>query len=404
MIFHYVAAQKGGKIVEGDLEVDSFPQALQNLSSQELRPISVKPLKDVSGGAKGPLLFGKINLMDKIFITRYLSLMLKVGTDLLGAINILISDFEKPAIKSFLIEVRDNLSRGQPFYSAFAKHPKTFSPVFINLVKAAEASGNLQSTFDELAADLNKEAALRNTIRAALVYPIILLITSLVIFIFLVTFALPKIARVFLDGGIDPPLFSKVVFSIGLYVNAHAFLIIGGFIALVTGSLFFFIKTDVGKKLAQRVFTRLPILRNVYKELAIQRFAATVSSLMKAGLPIIQALTISADTVNVYEFRTSLIRISEEGLAKGLTIGEAFKRETVFPRLVSNLIAASEKAGHLEDLLQTLSEFYASRAEAAIKSLVSFLEPMLLLVMGLLVGLVALSIIIPIYQLTSQFS
>lgn len=385
------------------MEVDDFTQALQYLAGKELRPISVKPIKESEGfGARR--VFGNINLTDKIFLTRYLSLMLRVGTDLLSAINILISDFDKPALKNFLLEVRDNLGRGQPFYAAFARYPRIFSPVFINLVKAAEASGNLQQTFEELSVSLGREAALRNSIRSALVYPVILLVTSMSIFIFLVTFALPKIAKVFSDGGINPPLFSRVVFGIGLFINAHALLFIPGLIIIVVFSAVFFWKFDVGRKLAQRMFSRLPLIKTVYRELAVQRFATTTSSLMKAGLSIIQSLNIAAETVNVLEFRASLLRISEEGLAKGLTIGEAFRKETVFPKLVTNLIAASERAGHLEDLLQTLSEFYASRAESAIKSLVSFLEPILLLFMGLLVGLVALSIVIPIYQLTAQFS
>lgn len=402
MIFHYLAADKAGKVSEGDLEVDDFNQALRYLAGRELRPISVKPLKGAveTGGVR---IFGGINLTDKIFLCRYLALMLKVGTDLLSAINILIVDFEKPTMKSFLIEVRDNLTRGQPLYTVFARYPKIFSSVFINLVKSAEASGNLQQTFDDMSASLSREASLRNTVRAAMIYPMILLFSSLGIFIFLVTFALPKIAKVFLEGGIQPPLFSRVVFAIGLFANEHALVIGLSILVVLGGSLYFFKWTTIGRSLFQKFFSRLPLVRKVYRELAIQRFAATTSSLMKAGLPIVQTINISAETVNVEEFRFSLLRISQEGLTKGLTVGEAFKREAIFPRLVTNLIAVSEKAGHLEEVLQTLSEFYASRVETAIKSLVSFLEPVLLLTMGLLVGLVAVSIIIPIYQLTSNF-
>ncbi|MEK9173247.1 MAG: type II secretion system F family protein [Patescibacteria group bacterium] len=402
MLFHYLAADKDGKISEGDLEVDDFNQALQFLAGRELRPISVKPLKGGEGIASRRI-FGTINLTDKIFLCRYLSLMLRVGTDLLSAVNILISDFDKPAMKEFLMEVRDNIGRGQPLYSVFAKYPKIFSPVFVNLVKAAEASGNLQETFESLAAALSKEAALRSVIKAALVYPLVLLFTSLGIFLFLVTFALPKIAKVFQESGIQAPLFSRVVFAIGLFINEHAFAFIGGIaLAILLGGYFFGMNV-FGRRLARSFFGKLPIIRKVFHELAIQRFASTTSSLLKAGLPIVQTLNIAADTVNVEEFRQALKRVGEEGLTKGLTVGDAFKREAIFPRLVTNLIAISEKAGHLEDVLQTLAEFYSARVEAAIKSLVSFLEPVLLLTMGLLVGLVAVSIIIPIYQLTSQF-
>lgn len=401
MIFHYVAADKEGNLKEGSLEGDDFKQALLQLASKGLRPVSVKPV--TKADSKTQQLFGGINLADKIFLVKYLSLMLQMGTDLLVAIDILIADFDKPAMKNFLLEVKDNLSRGQPFYAAFARYPKLFSPVFINLVKAAEASGNLQETFSDLSLSLNRQAVLRNNIKSALIYPVILLISSLAIFTFLVTFALPKIAGIFTEGGVDPPVFSRVVFGIGLYINEHILVFGSTILVLAVFMVYFFSKSLVGKRVIQKTFSRLPIIRKVFRDLAVQRFASTTSSLMRAGLPIVQTIDIAADTVGVEEFRISLKRISQEGLTKGLTVGEAFKREMVFPRLVTNLIAVSEKAGHLEDVLETLSQFFADRTEASIKSLVSFLEPVLLMVMGLLVGLVALSIIIPIYQLTAQF-
>lgn len=403
MLFHYLAADKEGKISEGNLEVDNFNQALQYLAGKELRPISVKPIKEAEGIRIHRRIWGGINLTDKIFLTRYLALMLRVGTDLLSAIDILIADFGKPAMRSFLLEVRDNLGRGQPFYQAFARYPKIFSPVFISLVKAAETSGNLQKTFEDLSFSLEREAALRNSVRSAMIYPLILLVTSVLIFVFLVTFALPKIAKIFLESGIKPPLFSRVVFSIGLFVNAHAFWFAVITLTLLVFGGYFFWKNRIGRHMAQKIFSRLPIVREVYREMAVQRFAATTSSLMRAGLPIVQTINIAAETVNADDFKFALKRVSEEGLAKGLTVSEAFRREVVFPKLVTNLIAVSEKAGHLEEVLETLANFYAARVETAIKSLVAFLEPVMLLMMGLLVGLVALSIVVPIYQLTSQF-
>jgi type II secretory pathway component PulF len=131
--------------------------------------------------------------------------------------------------------------------------------------------------------------------------------------------------------------------------------------------------------------------------------ASTMSALMKAGLPIIETITVAADTVGVREYRMALLRVARDGLEKGLTIGEAFRRETVFPKAVTNLVAISEKAGHLEEVLDTLSNFYAATVDASIKTAVSLIEPIMLLGMGLMVAVIALSIIIPIYQLTSQF-
>lgn len=401
MLYHYLAADNNGRIAEGDLDADNLEQVLGFLSSKELRPISIKPIQENLSGFQS--FFGEIKIADKVFLTKYLSLMLKVGTDLLSAINILIADFDKPAMKSFLLEVRENLTKGQPFYAAFERHPKVFSPVFVNLIKAAEASGNLQQTFEDLSKSLQEEADLRNRIRGAFIYPIILLITSFLVLIFLVTFALPKIAKVFLETGIKPPTFSRLVFGIGLFINDNIWWFISLFIIIVGPGVYFFWKTSTGRRMLTMIFSKMPIVRNIYRDLAVQRFAATFSALMKAGLPIIQTTHLTASIVGVEEFRVSLERIANEGLAKGLTIGDAFRRETVFPRVVSNLVAISERAGHLEEVLKTLADFYASKVDGNVKTLVSFLEPALLLIMGIMVATIALSIIIPIYQLTAQF-
>jgi len=401
MLFHYVAADPSGKMQEGDLEGNNLQDALRWLAGKGLRPVSVKPVE-----AKKELNFGfrkGINTSDKVFLTKYLALMLRVGTDLMSAINILIEDFDKPAVREFLLEVRDNLSKGKPFYESFANHPKDFSPTFISLVRAAEKSGNLQKTFEDLSVSLEKDAELESHIKSALIYPAVLLTIATAILIFLVTYALPKVANVFTSGGITPPTFSRIVFGVGLFIGGNI-LIIAPVVLIVLGATVWFVwKTEPGKKALNAVVTRLPLVRTIYEQLAVQRMASTMSSLLSAGLPISQALTVAADTVGLPAYHDALIRITTDGLEKGLTIGEAFKRETVFPKMVTNLVAISERAGHLEEVLNTLAEFYASNVDANITALVSLLEPAMLLAMGVMVGTIALSIIVPIYQLTTSY-
>jgi len=401
MLYHYVASDKNGKLIEGDLDADNLAQVLRHLASKELRPISAKPIKS-TGGVRH-IIFGSINLTDKVFLTKYLALMLKVGTDLLSAINILINDFDKPAMRNFLLEVRDNLSRGQPFYQAFERYPGIFSTVFVNLVKAAESSGNLQQTFDDLSLSLQHEAELKNRIRSAILYPIILLFVSITIVAFLIVFALPRIAGVFADSGISPPTFSRIVFGVGLFLGKHIFLIMTLLAAVVGFSGYFFWKNAVGRHMRDEIIKRLPIIQKIYRDIAVQRFASTFSALLRAGIPIVSATKLTAQVVGVQEFKEALTRIADQGLSKGLTVGESFRREKVFPNVVTNLVAISEKAGHIEDVLDTLGTFYESSIDANVRGLVSFLEPFLLLLMGGLVAVIALAMIIPIYQLTTQF-
>lgn len=402
MLYHYSAIEISGQLVESDFEADNLDQALEFLKKSGLRPISVRPIKQAGVGTFQSL-FGGISITDKVFLTKYLALMLRVGTDLLSAINILIADFEKASVKNFLLEVRENLTRGKPFYKAFEERPDVFSPVFVSLIKAAETSGNLQQTFEDLSASVGREAATRNRVRGALVYPIILVIVAAAIMIFLFTFALPRIAGVFSQSGITPPFFSRVVFAVGLFVGNNIVVIGIVAVAVIGGLIYFFSKMETGKRTFDKIMLVLPGVSTIYKELAIQRMASTMSSLMKAGLPIVQTISIAADTVGVREYRYALLRIANEGLAKGLTIGEAFRRETIFPKTLTNLVAISEKAGHLEEVLITLADFYESDIDASIQELTALMEPLLLLAMGVMVATIALAIIVPIYQLTTSF-
>jgi type II secretory pathway component PulF len=170
--FHYIASNLEGKVSEGDIMADSSAAVLGWMADQGLRPVAIKETKERSWMKKN--ISESISIEDKVFITKYLSLMLKVGTDLFRAVDILVADFDKPSVKSLLLDVRETLSKGQPLYTAFAKYPKDFSPVFISLIRAGEESGNLEAVFSRLSKDTAKEKELRSKVKNALIYPIIL--------------------------------------------------------------------------------------------------------------------------------------------------------------------------------------------------------------------------------------
>src|SRR3989344_720840 len=404
MKYKYTATQERGEVVESELDAKTVPEVLAFLTSRGLKPVSVKKIDEgFLKIFKMSLGSGKITVADQIFLSKYLALMHRIGTNLLQAINILIEDFKKSSIREFLTQVRTNLERGQPFYLAFANQPRTFSQVYINLVKAGEASGNLEEVFQNLTDSLTKEKKLTDQVKGALTYPIILLVTSFVILFFLIMFALPKIAKVFLDGGFQPPLFSRIIFGVGLFFGNFGGYI---FVALILSGIvltYLYKASFTFKTFVFDIVRGIPVVKEVVRKIALQRFAATLSSLVKAGMPLVQSLEITADAVGNVELHSALMRIAHEGISKGLTVGEAFSREPFFPQTVVNLISISERAGHIEEVLQTLAEFYAGDVDGSLKTMVSFLEPILLLFIGSVVGAIALSVIIPIYQLTSQF-
>ena len=403
MRYNYTAVDRAGARTQGELDAETLDLALRQLAAQDLRPVTVVPAGERRSGGGGGFFKGKITTADKVFLTRYLSLMLKVGTDLLSAVDILIEDFQKPAVREFLQQVKRNLAQGQQFYIAFAAYPNVFSPVFVNLVKAAEQSGTLQTTFEQLTNQLQRDEEVNRQVKTAMVYPAILLVVAVIIIVFLSLFALPRISKVFSDTSITPPLFSRIVFAFGGFVGDQIYFIAGFGIIAALSFYFGVIRTVTGRRLLQRALSNLPVVSNIYRDLAVQRFASTLSSLLKAGLPIIDSIHITADVVGIDSFQVALRRIADQGLARGMSIADSFRREVVFPSVITNLIAISENAGHLEEVLGTIAEFSATNIQASNKSHVAFLEPMLLLVMGMMVAVVALAIIIPIYQLTTNF-
>ena len=223
MRFHYIASEPAGKIIENEIEAQGIAEVLEFLAGRGLKPVNIKVVKGLKAvGGQG--VFGaSITETDKIFLTRYLGLMLKVGTDLFQALDVLMTDFDKPVIKAFLSEVRSNLEKGQPFYLSFARYPRFFNPVFVNLIKAGEISGNLDKILEDLSVTLEKQQEIKSRIQGVLIYPVFLLVASFLILFFLVTFALPKIAGVFEGSGFKAPLFSRIVFAVGAFFRKIRF-------------------------------------------------------------------------------------------------------------------------------------------------------------------------------------
>ncbi|HPC30792.1 MAG TPA: type II secretion system F family protein [Candidatus Pacearchaeota archaeon] len=401
MLYHYVAQDEQGRIKEGNVSQPNLEAALDYLTRQKLKPLSVKPLKFEE--KKRSLFKESISLTDKVFLIRYLSLMLKVGTDLFSAIDILIEYFESGPIRRFLLEIRSHLEQGKPFSLAFEQHPEIFSSTIANLIKAGETSGNLEITLEQVTKNLEKEKSLNRKIISSITYPIILVIASFAMVVFLVTFAIPRLGEMFLSTGQPIPTYTRIVLTVGMFLNKYIYIFVPLFIAIPLALYFYFFKTKGGKEMLNSLLEKIPMFRNVIEKMALQRLSSTLASLIKAGMPITQAINVTADAVGYSKYAEALKRISSQYLAQGLNIGEAFRKETVFPSVLTNLIAISEKAGRMDEILITLSNFYEEEIDTSLKTLTSLIDPLLLLVLGLVVGGIALSLIVPIYQLIGQF-
>jgi len=403
MLFHYLAQDFKGHIKEANISQPNLKAALEYLTSQNLRPISVKPVTFESK-KKGIKIFKEtLTLTDKVFLTKYLSLMLRVGTDLFSAIDILIEDFESGPARRFLLEIRTSLEQGKPFWYSFNQHPEYFSPVVANLIKAGETSGNLEITLSQVSQDLERERDLSSKVKSSLIYPALLLVASFVMILFLSTFAVPKLGVMFLSTGQKIPTYTRIVLGTGMFLNRYVYIVFPLALGIPLGLFFYFSKNKGGKANFNKILEKIPVARNLMEKLALERFSSVLSNLIRAGMPIIQAIEVTSTAVGNPKYEATLSRISKEYLAKGLSIGDSFKKEKVFPPVVTNLLAIGEKAGHTEEILNTLAAFYESEIDVSLKTLVAFIEPAMLVILGVIIGGIALSLIVPVYQLVSQF-
>lgn len=402
MLFHYKAVDNQKRIKEGEFEAVDSATVLGYIASQGMVPITIKQITKKKGFN---LNIGKetISLKDKVFLIKYLSLMLQVGTDLFKAIDILIVDSIEGPVRRFLLEVRGNLEKGKPFYTSFEAHPEYFSLVVTALIKAGESSGQLSQVLAKVSVDLEAESELTSKIKSSMVYPVILIIGATAITIFMVMFILPKIGTVFTSTTAKIPTYTKVALGIAGFLNKYALICLPLFIIIPVVTFLYLSKTPKGRHAFGNFLNKIPVARHLQENLALQRFTSVLSSLIKSGMPIIRALEITAQATGYEKFTNALMNISKNIGTKGLSIGDAFKQEGVFGGVLSNLIAVGEKAGHTSDILETLSNFYKNEAESSLKMLVSFIEPALLVFIGFIVGGLALTMIVPMYQLVGQF-
>ncbi|MEK7493639.1 MAG: type II secretion system F family protein, partial [Patescibacteria group bacterium] len=341
----------------------------------------------------------KITLLEKITFARNLSLMIKSGIGMAEAVSILLEDAERAPLRKVLSKIKADLEKGLQLSAALATFPTQFSTVFISLLNAGEESGNLESSLLQIATQLKKENDLKKKIMSAMAYPAILLSLAFGVVALLVTVVLPRVSKIFTQAHVQLPLLTRILLGISDFVVSQFFAtlaILAGIVALVVLAR----RSSAGKRALQVLFIKTPLIAPLMKKIALVRFTGTLHSLMKAGVPLTRALEITAQAIGNASYRDVLLGIAKNEISKGISLGMALKqRPEYFPRLTSSMIVVGEKSGNLENVLENLSSFYEEEVDGTIKALITILEPALLLCIGLIIGAIALSIVMPIYQM-----
>ncbi|PWB39029.1 MAG: hypothetical protein C3F02_00210 [Parcubacteria group bacterium] len=402
MQFAYKIVSAGGQIKEGRLEAVNIHEAQFKLALQEASIIRLQPISKshiLSRFSPQNITLGHISLLDKVMLARHLSTMIRAGMNIDEALDTIASS-SSAVMKKRLGEVLAEVKSGNRLADALAKHPRDFDTMFVNMVAIGEASGRLSENLNILATQQQKSYELKAKIRSASIYPIVILLAVFVLVIIVSIFVLPKIIGFFTSLELELPLATKILINTSSFIiNFWPYLV--GLVALIFIAARMLLSWSSSRLILHRMMLHIPVAGKIIREVNMALFARTLGSLLGSGVTIDKSLEIVSRTLSNEAYRKATINIYHKVL-KGVALSEALAGNNYFPRLFNSMCKVGERSGNLSEILSSVAEFYESEVDNITKNLATILEPALLVFIGLVVAFVAISIINPIYDLTSK--
>jgi type IV pilus assembly protein PilC len=405
--FKFEAKDAQGKVVKGAVTASTQSEAIADLRRRNLTPVAV----DKAGGLmsflkatnqKGKAKKSSVRRGELEIFTRQLSTMLSAGIPMLEALEILADQAESPGFAFCLDKVVDDIRSGSDLSKALEQHPKVFSHIYVSMIRAGEVSGQIDIILTRLAEYLEAAAHLRSEIKSAMTYPVISLVLVIGIASFLMIGIVPSFKPVFESLEVDLPGLTVVIMDIAFFMRDYWYLIFGGMFGLFVG-LKAVSKTPKGAYVKDSIVLRLPVFGILFKKVALSRFARTFATLVKSGVPILGAMEIVSDTSGNLVI-SGIVDRARDSVRNGESLSEPFMGSTVFPPMVVKMMAIGERSGALDALLEKIAKFYDQQVEAEVKGLTSMIEPIMIAVMGVIVGGIVLAVFLPIFKLQEKLS
>ena len=402
MQYTYVAIDKNGKKISGNIDAESVESAKSSLKSRGVRPLSVKTDDSLLDNIQNKLSSG-VKPKDLMIFTRQLATMINAGVPLVRSISTLQQQMESPGLKKCMSSVSKDIEGGMAFADSLEKHPKIFSPIYINMVRAGEAGGILDDILLKLALQQEKDNHIRAKFKSAMTYPIILLSITLITFIGLMVFVMPKMAKLIKDvAGPDaelPPL-TKVMISISDFMVTKYYIVLPIIIILVV-MIKRYISTPKGRRKKDQLLMKVPIIKDIIKKVAIARFARIFASLMSAGVNVVESLNITSKALGNAVIEDEL-KLASKAVINGQQLSVPLSNSKVLPPIVSQMLAVGEETGQTDTILLKVADFYEDEVDNVVENLSSILEPLMIVVMATMVALIAVSVMGPIGNLSKQ--
>lgn len=393
-LFTYKAINSKGTLIEDTIQATTKEEAARELKSGGMQVLLVKRLET----RRGSIIGGKISTTEKAALCRFLSTMLKAGLSLPEAVEIIRQETTNKRTRKILSDISFQTMKGESLSTVLGNYKSDFDPVFLTMIKAGEESGTLDQSFDYLAKQLVASHELSQKVKSSLMYPAVIILAMIANGLIMTIFVLPMISGVFLRMNIKLPLYTKLLLSFGNFVGKNVALVLGFFFITAIIVVFILLLSSTRRALL-KILSLIPPVRKLLNQIDIVRFSRTLSTLLKRGVPIITSLDVAADSLGQESLRKQAKQFSV-GVEKGETLSSILvKNRGSFPLIMIQTIKAGEKTGSLDQVLQELAEFYEREVDYYLKRLMALLEPVLMLLIGVAVGVMVILIIAPIYSI-----
>ncbi|MDP3973843.1 MAG: type II secretion system F family protein [Candidatus Daviesbacteria bacterium] len=398
-IFIYKGKDKQSVERSGEIESSDPRSAASILRKRGLIVVSVK-VKEIPFGSGIESIFNKVSFSDLVRFTRQLATMIGAGLVLSEALDILDEQEENKKLKKALGEISDAVKGGMTLAQSFSRHPEIFPAIYVNLVKSGEASGKLDQVLLKMADNLEKEREFRARIKGALIYPMVVIIMMVAVIVLMITFVIPRLTALYTDAQIDLPLPTKILIAVSSFFTTFWWALL---IALAAGiyGLRRWGKTQEGKLVLDKLLLKMPIVGKIITSVTLTNFTRTFGLLVSAGIPLLEAINIVSDITDNSVFKRSL-KESYIGVERGLPFSTLLP-SPLFPRIVGQMVKVGEETGKVDEIFFKLSDYFESEADHMVKNLTVAIEPIILIILGIGVGFLVISIILPIYKLTTSF-
>ena len=423
--YQYSALDPKGEQTTGVISASSESEAIQQLRAKGLYPTQISEEGAAKGKGKGKVVplkakakgkakvstvskgkvGGSVKPKNLAMFTRQLATLIDSGLPLLRSLTVLEKQEPNPVLRATVSALAENVQGGSTFSESLAQHPKIFNKLYVNMVKAGELGGVLETVLNRLSEYQEKAEKLKSKIVSAMVYPVIVMIIAVGILVFLLIFIVPKFTEMFSDTGSELPLISQIVFGMSAFFLANPFWVPNVVFVFIVFGIFLFLfnlwgKTPPGRIMIDTMLLRIPILGDIQRKSAVSRFSRTLGTLVTSGVPILQALNITRDTAGNVIISRAIEKV-HEAVKEGETIVTPLQASGVFPNMVISMVDVGEETGKLPEMLLKVADVYDDEVDNAVTALTSILEPIMIVILAVIVGAVVFALFLPLIKMIS---